>query len=166
MVQLSQNFALDEFQKNEPIPAVAIPTFAVLATQILEPVRAFLQEPLLITSGYRSPEANVAAHGQPNSEHVATADYCAADFYCGLVPARTIFDYMRNNSMIPFHQLILEHGANGSSIVHVSYNRLKVGVRSVLEGATHNSEPYIKCDYVAYLFPPIESSGDIHTEAD
>lgn len=161
MVQLSQNFQLDEFQKNEPIPAQCVPTFAVLAEKILEPVRAYIDSPLIITSGYRSPEANDAAHGQPNSEHVATADYCAADFYSSLIPARSIFDYMRNNSILPFHQLILEHGANGSSIVHVSYNRLKVGVRSVLEGATHNSEPYTKVDYVAYLFPPVESSDTL-----
>jgi len=164
MTQLSQNFVLDEFEKNEPVPAQCIPTFAELAKTILEPVRAYVDSPLIITSGYRSPEANVEAHGQPNSEHVATENYCAADFYSSLIPARTIFDFMRENSMLPFHQLILEHGANGSSIVHVSYNRLKPGVRSVLEGATHNSEPYIKCDYVPYLFPPV-SSDDTLEEA-
>lgn len=151
MVQLSEHFTLPEFENNDPIPAVAIPSFAVLCTEILESVRAQFACPLNITSGYRSPEANRIAHGQPNSEHVATADYCAADFYAGgPFKTRVLFDWMRNNPKLPFHQLILEAGYNGSSVIHVSWNRTMPGVRSVLEGVTHNAEPYVKVDHVAY----------------
>jgi hypothetical protein len=60
---------------------------------------------------------------------------------------------MRNNPVLPFHQLILEHGANGSSVVHVSLNRRMPGVRSVLEGFVHNQEPYTKVDHVDYAPP-------------
>lgn len=159
MIQLSAHFCLEEFQKDEPIPAVCVPSFAVLCNSILEPARAYQGCALLLTSGYRDAQANLEAHGQPNSEHVGTSDYCAADFYPADGKTRALFDWMRQDSSLPFHQLILEHGANGSSVIHVSWNRQKVGVRSVLEGATHNSEPYAKVDYVAYQ---PDASGDIH----
>jgi hypothetical protein len=48
----------------------------------------------------------------------------------------------------------LEHSANGSSVVHVSMNKRMPGVRSVLEGATHNAEPYVKVDHVEYAGTP------------
>lgn len=115
----------------------------------------------MLTSGYRDAQANLEAHGQPNSEHVATADCCAADFYPADGKTRALFDWMRQSSSLPFHQLILEHGANGSSVIHVSWNRTKPGVRSVLEGTTHNSQPYTKVDYVAYQ---PDSSGDVHLD--
>src|SRR5882762_8503471 len=142
MIQLSAHFCLEEFQKDGPILAVAIPSFAVLCTGILEPARAYQECALLLTSGYRDAAANLEAHGQPNSEHVATSEYCAADFYPADGKTRALFDWMRQSSSLPFHQLILEHGKNGSSVIHVSWNRTKPGIRSVLEGATHNSEPY------------------------
>jgi len=154
MVMLSTHFDLQEFEHEVNVPAVAIPTYAYLCENVLEPVRREFGS-LGITSGYRSSESNAKAHGQPNSEHIATADYCAADFYFIAMPgqARMIFDWMRNNPMLPFHQLILEHSAKGSSVIHVSYNRTKPGIRSVLEGATHNAQPYVKVDYVAYNPP-------------
>jgi len=148
MTKLSEHFDLAEFQKNDPIPVECVPAFTELCKAILEPVREKVGIPIRITSGYRSIEANVEAHGQANSEHVATADYCAVDFYVG-AGARNVFDWMRTNPNLPFHQLILESGQN-STIIHVSWNRLKPGVRSVLVGATHNAQPYQKADYVAY----------------
>lgn len=148
MIQLSEHFNLPEFEDGDLAPAVAIPSFASLCELILEPVRVVVG-PMIITSGYRSPASNRSAHGQPDSEHVATSDYCAVDFYAVHMDARKVFDWMRVSSTLPFHQLILEHGRS-TSIVHVSWNRLKPGVRSVLEGATHNSEPYVKVDHVSY----------------
>lgn len=162
MTQISQHFSLEQFQKDESaIPQECVGAFTTLATSVLDPVRDWCAAPLLITSGYRDVPANTAANGQPNSEHIATADWCAADFYCPDKTTDSIFDWIRNNSSLPFHQLILERGQNGSSIVHVSWNPLKPGVRSVLQGATHNSEPYLKVDYVPYA-PITAASGDIH----
>lgn len=151
MEKLTEHFSLEEFQKGDAIPQECEAVFHDLAAQILEPVREQFNLPLVITSGYRSPRENAEAHGQPNSEHMATADMCACDFYAAVVGGvRPIFDWMRQNGALPFHQLILEHGANGSSVIHVSINRLKPGLRSVLEGATHNSEPYIAVDHVPF----------------
>jgi hypothetical protein len=152
---LTPHFALEEFQKGDPIPPECVPMFTMLCEQILEPLRHYFSEALvIITSGYRSPEENAAAHGQPNSEHVATATKCAADFYIEGWTSREVFDWMRNNPSLPFHQLIYETDARGGAIVHVSINiELPAGTRSVLTGATHNLEPYQKADYVAYVPP-------------
>lgn len=152
MVRLSQNFNLDEFGKD--IPAVCVPTLGILCVEILEPIREHVGAPLYITSGYRSPEANTAAHGQPNSEHMATADYCAADFYCNDVVK--VFDWCRNNDSLPYHQLILEKGKLGY-VIHISFNKTKPGTRSVLVGATHNSQKYQEVPYT-----PFNPTGEVN----
>jgi Peptidase M15 len=147
VIQLSEHFSLENFQKEAPIPAVAAPSFSALANLILEPVYAEFGATLYFTSGYRDIAENTAAHGQPNSEHVATADYCAVDFFC--VMTEKVFDWMRNNPTLPYHQLILEKGKVGY-VIHVSWNRLKPGVRSVLTGATNNSQPYQQAVHVEF----------------
>lgn len=129
------------------MPAACVPTFAVLCVEILEPIREHLQTAIYITSGYRSLEENEAVHGQPNSEHMATADYCAVDFFCPKV--QEVFAWLTQNPILPYHQLILEKGRLGY-VIHISYNRLKPGVRSVLSGATENSEPYEQVQHVAF----------------
>lgn len=148
--QLSEHFTSIEFQKNDPIPDECLPILQRLCKEIMEPVRDKFGM-LLITSGYRSPNANILAHGQPSSEHVYTSEICAADFYSPDVPARTIFDWMRGPecASLPFHQLIYETDARGGAIIHVSMNK-NIGTRSVLSGSTHNNEKYISVDHVAY----------------
>src|SRR5271154_2951774 len=165
---VSTHFDLPEFEKDGPIPEACLPVLTELCTEVLEPVREQFGA-LVITSGYRPPEANAEAHGQPNSEHIYTPAWCAADFYAvstvGMLE-RTIFDWMRMNSRLPYHQLILEHDANGSSVVHVSMNKRMPGVRSVLEGATHNAEPYVKIDHVPYIPPLPQTPSDLRDAFD
>lgn len=146
---LSPNFNQSEFEKDAPVPDECVPVLTELCTLVLEPVREKFGR-MVVTSGYRPPEANAAAHGISNSEHIYSADWCAGDIEFLDSTPRDAFDWMRNNPTLPFHQLILEHGADGSSVVHVSRNRQKEGVRSVLEGATHNAEPYVAVDHVPY----------------
>jgi zinc D-Ala-D-Ala carboxypeptidase len=146
---LSAHFDLDEFDQDGAIPPACIPVLTDLCEQVLEPVRAQFG-PLKITSGYRPPEANAEAHGQPNSEHIFTVAWCAADFFSPTVPSQQIFDWMRNSSVLPYHQLILETGQNGSAVIHVSVNNRMPGARSVLIGATHNAEPYTKVAHVDF----------------
>lgn len=161
---LSEHFDLEEFDKDGAIPEACLPVLSDLCNLVLEPVRAFCGGPLEITSGYRPPAANAEAHGQSNSEHIYTPAWAAADF---VIPnnnpsTRSVFDWMRNNPLLPYHQLILEHGQN-STVIHVSVNRRMPGVRSVLEGATHNAVPYIKAEYVAYN--PPSNAGDVQEVA-
>lgn len=160
MTPLSDHFEQDEFEKDAPVPADCVPILQFLCQMVLEPIRAFVARPMEITSGYRPPDANKAAHGVPNSEHVYTPDHAAADFSFAVakLPALTIracFDWIRNNPALPFDQVILEHGSSGSSIIHISCSkeRLAAGVRSALEGATHNASPYTKWEVAAYTAP-------------
>jgi Peptidase M15 len=159
MTPLTPHFALEEFAKGDPIPSACIGIFTDLAEKILEPVRSEFQKAIVITSGYRSSEQNREAHGIPNSEHVATTFFCACDFYVEGLGSRFVFDWMRQNPTLPFHQLILESDASGGSIIHVSYNKTIPGVRSVLIGATHNAAPYQKVYYVAYESPDGETKA-------
>ena len=145
MIQLSEHFSLPEF--GQGIPAACIPTFQTMCTQILEPIREYVETAIYITSGYRSLEKNEAVHGQENSEHMATADYCAVDFFCPKVPS--VFAWLTQNQNLPYHQLILETGRLGF-VIHISWNRLKPGVRSVLSGATENSQPYERVAHVEF----------------
>jgi len=159
MTPLTPHFALEEFQKGDPIPSACIGIFTDLAEKILEPVRNEFQKALVITSGYRSNKENAEAHGIPNSEHIATTFFCACDFYVEGLGSRFVFDWIRQNSMIPFLQLILVSDASGGSIIHISYNKTIPGVRSVMIGATHNAAPYQKVDYVAYAPPDGETKA-------
>lgn len=123
------------------MPDPAVSAYRELCLQILEPVREKIAAPMAITSGYRPPAANTAVHGVKNSQHIATALYCAADFRVeGLKDLRPIFDWLRLESGLPYDQLILEHGAGGD-IIHVSWAKA-FQRREALEGATHNYTAY------------------------
>lgn len=162
--QLTPHFTLEEFQRGDPIPSACIPIFTELAEKILEPVRAQFGKSLVIDSGYRSPKENTEAHGISNSEHIATTFFCACDFLIEGIASRVVFDWLRNNPTLPYHQLILEHSPNGSSVIHVSINKMMPGIRSVLEGATHNAVPYQKVDHVAYEPPSAPLGVDESTQ--
>lgn len=155
-MQFSDHFESSEFEKDGPIPAECVDIAKEFCTLVLEPIRGFAGGPVGVTSGYRPPDANAEAHGVKNSEHIWTPRYCAADLsfntnFGTMLSVRAVFDLIRQSSSIPFHQVILEHGANGSSIIHVSYNLDKIGVRQALEGATHNASPYTSWEVATYL---------------
>lgn len=149
-VPLTAHFHLSEFEHGAIIPDDCIPIFTELCSKILEPIRTVFDKPLIITSGFRSPESNAEAHGQKNSEHLATPLMCACDFYLEGISMRFIFDWLRNSPSLPYHQLILEHNAFGASVIHVSINKMVPGVRSVLEGAVHNTEQYQRCSFIPF----------------
>jgi len=156
-MKFSAHFDSSEFELGPKIPVDCLPVFVFMCEEILEPTREFAVVPLQVTSGYRSEQTNTEAHGIPNSEHVATEEHCACDFFPVGRPAREVFDWMRTNASLPYHQLILEHGHNGSSVIHVSVNRTRIGLRSVKEGAVHNAEPYTVVDSVPYVAPGEQS---------
>jgi len=146
---LSPHFDQSEFEQDGPLPEECIPVVRRFCLSVLEPIREQFGA-FKITSARRTEEANTEAHGQPNSEHLYTAEHCAVDGYVPHQQSRPVFDWIRENPKLPFHQLILEHDANGFSILHISMNVAMPGVRSVLEGATHNAEKYTPVDHVAF----------------
>jgi peptidase M15-like protein len=158
---ISEHFGTEEFEHGTTIPVECMPILKEFAAKVLEPVRTYIGRPMEITSGDRSVETNAGAHGVKNSEHIWTPMRIAADFTFSLTePApltiRAVFDWIRNNPAIPFHQVIYEHGTNGS-IIHISMN-LDVAVRQAYEGATHNSSPYIAWEVAPYS-PGTEIAG-------
>lgn len=87
---LTKHFTLNEFTRsatarkhciiNDP-PAEVIPLIFSLSC-ILECVRAKINSPIFITSGYRSPELNKFVGGVPNSKHTLglAVDFTFDDF--------------------------------------------------------------------------------------
>lgn len=80
----------------------------------LEAVRIRLGTPIIVSSGYRSPELNVAVGGSKNSDHTRGD---AADFICpGFGAPSTIVSVLKDSG-IQFDQLIEEFGR----WVHISF---------------------------------------------
>lgn len=153
-MQFSEHFDIDEFDHDAPIPEECVDVAKQFCTLVLEPIRSYLDEPMEITSGYRPAIDNAATHGAAHSEHMWTDRAVAADFTFAPkagFSTRSLFDWIRNSPTIPFHQVILEHGAMGSSIIHISYNLDKIGVRQALEGATHNASPYTSWEVATFI---------------
>ena len=146
---LSEHFDQSEFELDGALPETCVSVFQKLCSSLLEPIRSQFNLPITVTSGYRSPAANAAAHGVPNSEHVASADTCAADWYIVGQDMRAVFDWIRLSSGLRWGQVILEHGTH-NDIIHLSVNpRLQ---RDALEGATAN-----RTGYQRWAVSPLES---------
>ena len=142
-LRLSEHFDLEEFGA---VPPVCVYPYTKLCEVLLEPLRIHYKQPIIITSGYRSPAENAAAHGVAHSQHEATAMYCAADFYIPSMQAdlRPVFDLIRQSSGLQFDEVILEHGEVGD-IIHVSWSRA-FNRREALEGETANRSAYVHFD--------------------
>lgn len=91
-----------------------------LVEKILDPLREMYGKPIIVNSGYRSPEVNAAVNGSKTSQHVLGE---AADITAGNKKEnKKLFELIRDN--FEFDQLINE---NNYSWIHVSYreNRLR-----------------------------------------
>lgn len=90
----------------------------VLTAEMLERVRALLQCPVIVTSGYRCMKLNVAVGGVTSSDHARgqAADIVAPGFGTPYEVAKKLAPHV---STIGIGQLILE-GIKGKQWVHVS----------------------------------------------
>jgi hypothetical protein len=121
---LQQHFRLSEFLRSDmairkgianlPGPAEMRNIETVLAPGLAR-VRNLLQSPMLITSGYRSPELNRAIGGASSSQHTQGL---AADFVCPEYGTpKTIARRLKEMaSLVRFDQLIWE-----GTWVHISF---------------------------------------------
>lgn len=113
MVKLTEHFTLDEFTRsstalrrgiiNNPTPEIA-QRLLITATG-MEQIRALLGAPVIINSGYRSPELNAVIGGSSTSQHSKgeAADFVAPGFGSPREICLAILD-----SDIAFDQLIEE----------------------------------------------------------
>ena len=78
-MKLSEHFSLSEFERSatatklgidNSVPSQYIPALEQLCKEILEPLREFTGQPILISSGYRCPALNKAVGGVKNSQHM------------------------------------------------------------------------------------------------
>lgn len=105
--------------KNEPISderGRVMLNIKLLVDNVLEPIRDMVCTPIIITSGYRSPQLNKIVGGADNSQHMLG---CAADFYVhgyDSLMMYKVFMYIFNT--LEFDQLIYYPIKN---IIHVSY---------------------------------------------
>ena len=111
-MNLSDNFTLAEMIASPSATKAGIdntPDAAVIANlrrlcQLLEAIRALVDAPLLISSGYRGPALNALIGGSPTSAHLRGL---AADFtVVGLAPRQTV-ELIADSGLV-FDQLILE----------------------------------------------------------
>lgn len=125
-MNLTANFSLNELTLSQEasrrgiinIPSEeVVARLRVLAQNVLQPVRDHFG-PVVVSSGYRSPQLNRAIGGSKTSEHCFGY---AADFISPGVDNKVLATWIRSN--LPFTQLILEfYSSINTGWVHCSYN--------------------------------------------
>jgi hypothetical protein len=98
---------------NDP-PEDVIDSIRALCSKVLDPLRRKLGKPIVVSSGYRSPELNEAIGGAASSQHCKGE---AADIICPGVEVSDLVNAIREMDL-PFDQLIHE-----GTWVHVSYSK-------------------------------------------
>ena len=127
-MNLSKNFTLEEFEKSQTATRKGIKNKAGsgeiknlgdLCYEILEPVRAKFDKPVIITSGYRSPELSEAIGSKSTSQH-CTGN--AVDMEVLSVSNLKVALWIENHC--DFDQLIMEYfdpNDPSGGWIHVSY---------------------------------------------
>ena len=128
-MKLSANFQLSELVKsqvaerkgisNNPSPA-HIDNLKALCVNVLQPIRSQFDAPVLISSGYRSGELNIAIGSSIKSQHIEGK---AADIEVAGTDNKELAEWIRDN--LEFDKLILEFYRDGepeSGWIHVSWN--------------------------------------------
>lgn len=141
-MRLSKNFTYEEFIRSSTAERMGIDNrpktkeeemkvienLKALAMEILQPLRDFLGKPVVISSGYRSPNLNKAVGGVRNSQHFKGEA-------CDIATENTlhllkIMHFIMDET--DFDQLIWEKNKAGTQWVHVSYKRNGVNRHQVV----------------------------------
>lgn len=129
-MNLSKNLTLAECLKsntasrlgidNTPEDEWVIENLRAIAEHVFQPLRSAFGCPVYVSSGYRSPELNVAIGGAKRSQHIqGRALDLDADVF-GRCTNAQIFNWIKDN--VEFDQLIWEFGTEDNpNWVHVSY---------------------------------------------
>ena len=144
-IQLTPHFRLSEFLKSSTASARGIdntPSLEVvsnlqqLCIHVLEPLRAYFNTPIVVSSGYRSPALNKAVGGSATSQHMTGE---AADLRIPSEAAgREWFKWIMDNCK--FHQLIWEKDSPSSPHhwIHVSFKQDGGNKQQVIENLVKN----------------------------
>ena len=125
MTQLSEHFSLEELtvtshREYDNTPNEDQINNITRVAQLLEKVKALLGgKPVMVNSGYRSPQVNLAVGSKPTSQHCLG---CAADIRVpGMTPDEVVQAIKASD--IPYDQLIREF----DSWTHISVPNLANG---------------------------------------
>ena len=135
--RLSPHFTLGEFTKSNYPEVYNIPSHVAIENMKricgwLEVLRDRYGQPIIINSGYRSPQLNKKVGGVATSNHVTG---CAVDIRCSgaeqaITFAYILLDYARE-SQSEFDELFIEKNKYGRYWVHFAVrpkdNRRKIG---------------------------------------
>ena len=111
-LNLTEHFTLAEFEKsataekyhiNNSVPPQYIPVLQQLCQQVLEPLRRFVGQPIVITTGYRCNQLNVKVGGAYASQHTLGE---AADLK---LPVTSYTDWKDNRRQAERNASSLEH---------------------------------------------------------
>lgn len=139
--KLSEHFTLAEFVASQTAARYGIPNdppaniLSNLKTTaaLMEEVRALLGDnPIYISSGYRSPDLNAAIGGATNSAHVFGQ---AADFTCPAAGNVREICLAIEASNIQYDQLIREFDTNGTGWVHIAWRDVPRRQALTIDGA-------------------------------
>ncbi|AIT79100.1 D-Ala-D-Ala carboxypeptidase family metallohydrolase [Novosphingobium pentaromativorans] len=128
-MQLSKHFTLEEMVRSQTAERLGIdntPSQEIVANlrglcaHVLEPVRAHFNSPVIVSSGYRCPQLNVAIGGSKSSQHCKGE---AGDFSVLGQPNITVFKWIWHN--LDYDQLIYEFGESGWIHASFSANRMR-----------------------------------------
>lgn len=123
---LSPHFTINEFERSatatakkidNTVPRELIPSLTNLCIKVLEPLRSVVNQPIIVSSGYRCLALNKAVSGVATSQHMKgeAADIVAPN-KATLLEWYKILQQQGN-----YDQLILEHTAGKSNYwIHVS----------------------------------------------
>jgi len=145
-MQLSKHFKLAEFTKSQiaarhglkNLPGSGeVKNLENLCYEILEPVRAKFEKPIMISSGFRSLMVNRKLGSSDSSQHCKGQ---AVDFEIAAIPNIKVAYWIQANC--DFDQLILEYyqpDDDQHGWIHVSYNEKGANRKKVLtfDGKTY-----------------------------
>lgn len=127
-MKITKNFTLEELLRSATASRLSIPNtpslsvthnLILLCNHILQPLRNAYGKPIIVNSGYRSPELNRAIGGAKNSQHMRgqAADIKGSG---GTIPQenRHLFELIQKLNL-PFDQLIDE---KNYSWIHASFS--------------------------------------------
>ena len=125
-MKITEHFSLVEFTQSDTAESKGIDNtpdektienIKHLCIEVLEPLRRYVDQPVVISSGYRSKALNKAVGGVRNSQHMTGE---AADIKGNKDQLREWMAWIMDNCR--FDQLILEHNKAGLYWIHVSYS--------------------------------------------
>ena len=131
-MRLSANFTLDELtntNKSDELRAInretalngqeTLKNLTALAQKILQPIRDFYKQPVVISSGYRCKALNVAVGGSQTSQHSYGE---AADIQIEGISVDKLFEDLKSGKVVPLDDVgqVIKEKVGGAEWIHIS----------------------------------------------